>query len=565
MPGLGMGTLPTQGLVSSGVPPALGANPNLSPGVLGGAGMMGYYRDRMGNLIASPGAGLFGGSRIPGFKDGGEARKPRPAAFYPQDQSMQDVIEADPDLAAFLRGAGKNLAGRGKAALEFAREMPGSAIDLLRQLGELGVSAVRDPKGTAAAMAESEVERARAAGESDEAAGEYAASYLSPASWLRALPRMDVKGRSTIHGAYRKQFPGIYDDPREVARRAEQRVAPESPNLQRVFGVSRQDLAEMADRPGDYEMAVPNAPANPRGSWKADRVMSPQNTQRLVDVLDASRTEAPELFRGMKGWYAMDPAFERLVQLQGPEQGLKNFTRFNALTSMASPASPVTTEFMRGTAANRLAQEGRFGEFREYGSLPMKKRMKMGLPEELTSFPSHFVHKTAQAPQMERFLTEGALPKKPKVPAYFHAAMPTGFGRQSNLFVGDAHWARGAGLADARPSRMSKGEEVEPDASISTAEAASLAPWFRKDVAAQVGLEAVPAQAIQWALYGPDTGVDTVLGAPKLEILSDLIAQTAQRYGMSLEEARDMVLTGRAQAGVPKGGADVVRPKKPKK
>ena len=77
MPGLGMGALPTQGLVSSGVPPALGANPNLSPGVLGGAGMMGYYRDRMGNLIASPGAGLFGGSRIPGFKDGGEVRGPR--------------------------------------------------------------------------------------------------------------------------------------------------------------------------------------------------------------------------------------------------------------------------------------------------------------------------------------------------------------------------------------------------------------------------------------------------------------------------------------------------------
>jgi len=45
------------------------ANPNLSPQILGGVQGLGYYTDRLGNRILSPGGGLMR------FADGGEARK----------------------------------------------------------------------------------------------------------------------------------------------------------------------------------------------------------------------------------------------------------------------------------------------------------------------------------------------------------------------------------------------------------------------------------------------------------------------------------------------------------
>jgi hypothetical protein len=45
---------------------AIGENPNLSPTVLGGAENLGYYTDRFGNIILSPGA-----VRPPGYAEGG--------------------------------------------------------------------------------------------------------------------------------------------------------------------------------------------------------------------------------------------------------------------------------------------------------------------------------------------------------------------------------------------------------------------------------------------------------------------------------------------------------------
>lgn len=71
--GLTPGTIPVstplQSLATSNLPlQALGANPNLSPTVIGGAQNLGYYTDRMGNVIMSPGA-----VRPPGFAKGGSA------------------------------------------------------------------------------------------------------------------------------------------------------------------------------------------------------------------------------------------------------------------------------------------------------------------------------------------------------------------------------------------------------------------------------------------------------------------------------------------------------------
>jgi chemotaxis protein histidine kinase CheA len=71
--GLTPGTIPVSSdlpsLRTSDLPlQAIGQNPNLSPRVLGGEENLGYYTDRFGNIILSPGA-----VRPPGFAKGGSA------------------------------------------------------------------------------------------------------------------------------------------------------------------------------------------------------------------------------------------------------------------------------------------------------------------------------------------------------------------------------------------------------------------------------------------------------------------------------------------------------------
>ncbi len=350
--------------------------------------------------------------------------------------------------------------------------------------------------------------------------------------------------RSTIRGAERKAYPGIYDDPRAIAARAEAQVAPESPALGQLFGVTRRDLARLAEEPGSAPGVLPGAAANPKGSRAAERVMGPANTRRLVDVLDATETHAPRLREGMQGWYIMEPAYQRLLELTGdPAEAKRLFDQQNILSGMASPGSPVEWELQRGTAANMLAEQGRFGEFLKFGGLPEARRASIGLPPELQTFPGHPYHSTAQAKPMQGYLKSGEVQLgSPKVPAYIQASRAHSLGRQSDIPVGDAHWSRGVGLADTRTSKAFGG-------SVSNPEMTTLAPWWREQVAGQAGLEAVPGQAIAWGAFGPATGVETMIGAPKLEILAEQIMDTARRLGISPEEARDLVLLGKAQAG----------------
>lgn len=355
--------------------------------------------------------------------------------------------------------------------------------------------------------------------------------------------------RSTIRGAQRKAFPGIYKDPAVAAREAEAMVAPESPNLGRLFGVNRADLAKAAEAPGTAPGVIPGAAAKPKGAASVDPIMQPANTRRLINMLQATQEQAPNLATGMKGWYMMDPAYNRLVDLVGDQEAQRLYSRFNALTSMASPSSDVVTELRRGTAANKLAEEGRFNDFLKYGGIELEQRQNMGLPQDLLDFPSHAYHGTAQAPAMEKYLNTG-MPQlqSPKVPMYLQASQASKIGRQSDIPVGDAHFSRGVGLADTRNMRTVKGKPKIPGASVSTSELQALTPWWR-EISEQAGLEAVPGQATLWGAYAPQTGVETAIGAPKLEILSDLIAKTSQRLNIPMEKARDMVLLGQAQAG----------------
>lgn len=356
-----------------------------------------------------------------------------------------------------------------------------------------------------------------------------------------------IQGAQTVTDAVRNAFPGIYKRPDVIAQEAAERVAPESPALKQLFGVTRDDLFQMGKgRVGNMSGVLPGAAANPKGSKAAIGVMNPQNEQRLLDVLQESE-KYPELVKGMDPWYIMDPVYKRMEQIMGPEKAKASYQRFNTLTGMASPGSDVLTEMNRGTAANYLAEQNRFGDFLKYAGKPASAR-GADFPEDLRSVMGHPYHMTAQGIPMKKYLESGEIQmKSPKVPAYIQASSVPEVGFQTNLPVGDAHWSRAVGLADTRGGQSF-------GASVSNPEMTQLAPWWKEKIAGQVGLESVPAQARAWGAFSPQTGVESPIGAPKIELLAMKIMETAKRLNISPEEARDMVLTGKAYAGKKEGG-----------
>ena len=358
----------------------------------------------------------------------------------------------------------------------------------------------------------------------------------------------------TVTDPQRLAYPGIYKRPDIIAAEAAARVAPESEALRRVFGVTRADLYEMGKgRKGNLPGALPGAAANPKGSAAALGVMNPRNEQRLIDVMTEAE-KYPELVRGMDPWYVMDPAYQRMEQLLGPEAAAIEYRKMNTLMGMASPGSEVLTEIPRGTAAYYLQKQGRFPDFVQYAGKSFPTR-GADFPEDIRNVPGHAYHKTAQATPMQQFLETGEMQmSSPKVPMYIEASGVPQTGFQTATPVGDAHWSRAVGLADTRGAKTMKGKEVVPGASVSNPEMSALAPWWREKIAAPLGLESVPAQARAWGAFSPQTGVTSPIGAPKLELMAQKIMETSSRLGVSPETARDMVLTGKTYAGKKAGG-----------
>lgn len=355
-------------------------------------------------------------------------------------------------------------------------------------------------------------------------------------------------GQQTVANPKRNAFPGIYNDPRQVIADSAAKVGPEDPLLQQLFGVSRSDLSDLAlSRQGNELGVLPGTKANPRGAASAQDVMTPKNEQRLIDVLGEAKN-SPDLYKGMTGWYSMDPLYQRFVQIFGEDEAPAKYKQFNTLSGMASPGSDVGTEIARGTSANWLQNEGRFGDFVRHGG-GVDAGPSGDRPADMAELPGHVYHRTAQAIPMQQYLDTGQLQmKSPKVPMYIQASGVPETGFQTDMPVGDAHWARGVGLADTRGTRTSKGQEIVPGSSVSTPEMDTLGPWWKNRVASQVGLESVPAQALAWGAFSPYTGVKSAIGAPKLEILSTQIGKLAQRLGVSPETARDLVISGKAGA-----------------
>jgi hypothetical protein len=361
-------------------------------------------------------------------------------------------------------------------------------------------------------------------------------------------PRVKYNRTQTVHNPERNAFPGIYKDPRQIVAEANARVAPEDPMLKRLWGVDRQEIYDIAgNRSGNMPGRIMGAAAKPKGAYSADMIMNRRNEQRLVNALGESLGTPIE--KGMRGWYYMDPAYHRLVELVGPEQAMQEYNRLNMMTGIMSPGSDVLTEINRGTAARMLHGQGNIDDFFQYGGGISAEQRAAGMtrlpgaPELFDLIQGHPYHSTAHSKPLGKWLEHGRLmTKAPKVPLYTQASGVPQIGFQTDTMVPDAHWSRAVGLADVRRAEQFGG-------SASSSETQSLAPWWRNRIAAAHDMEAVPAQAVTWGLFSPQTGVDSPVGAGKLELLTKQIVRAAQREGVSPETMRDRVLLGKAMAG----------------
>ena len=359
--------------------------------------------------------------------------------------------------------------------------------------------------------------------------------------------RLGIK--PTVSAPERVLFPGVYQNPEEIVRQSAARVAPENPALAELFGVTRADLAKLGERRGNIEnpfSLIEKYPANPKGAEHAQRVMTPQNEQRILDVFSEVRKQSPEMWQGMQGWYPMDPWYETILRQVGgdKEEAMRLFNQFNNFSGIESPQMAVVDELRRAAAAHNFAEAGRFPEWMKYGGMRASER-GADFPPELRTVPGRIGHVRA-AESQRKFLEQGKHGmESPKAPLYIAASGTPETGFQTSIPVIDAHIARSLGLPDVRGAATRAGQTE----SVTTPELTSLGPWYRDKIAKEVGLEAVPAQGIQWAAFSPQTGVETVVGAPKLELLAGSIKQAAEKAGIPATTMRDDVAAGRRNLG----------------
>ena len=369
------------------------------------------------------------------------------------------------------------------------------------------------------------------------------------------------RGIATVQDPQRVSYPGVYDNPKELVARA--KVAPEDPAMKQLFGVNRGDLLAISEG-GSRRGNTPEYPYPSSDKGKPNEaalaVSNPRNVQRLQDITHEALNRS-DLAEGMVPWYVMDPMFQQYVKLWGPEKAIEEYKRFNNFTGMSSPSSEVLTELRRGTAANRLHGEGRWDDFVKYGGMPYPTRKRLleqgAYPQDMMHIPGHMNHKTAHVKPMQTMIDNNMTPDmgSAKVPSYIEASSVPEIGFQTEHPIGDAHFSRIVGLPDTRNWTKTKGMLDVPRASATIPEMKIVGDMFREKVAEPAGLSGVGGQGLVWGAGSHATGVTSPIGAPKLELVSQLIMRTAKRMGISPEKARDLVIMRQADLGRATPGA----------
>jgi hypothetical protein len=273
-----------------------------------------------------------------------------------------------------------------------------------------------------------------------------------------------------------------------------------------------------------------------KGSAHASQVTTPENAERIKSTIEAFKEAHPEAYHGMVGWYHMDPMYQSIKSILGNDEAraANVYHKLNTYTSLASPMSSVNPEIVRGTAAATTAAEGKFDQFKKYGGLPANKIPKKAtaLKDQELGFEGHAFHGTAHVPAMTRFNETGQEANAVKTGAYRRASdAPSrpGSEHQNTVLVGDSHFSRGVGLADVRGAARYDGSIEGPELKV-------VHPWYHESVAKPLGIPSTSAQATQWGALSHETGVETPIGAPKLEIWADQIASAAKRAGVEPKE-----------------------------
>ena len=344
-----------------------------------------------------------------------------------------------------------------------------------------------------------------------------------------------------IQNPQRVANPGIYKRPDVIAAEAAAKVEPEHPALKQLFGVTRQDLYDISQqgtRQGNMlpDLWQPKRPGAPNEA--ALSVMNPANEQRILDTLGEAR-KYPGLEQGMVPWYVMDPAYHRMAQLVGPERAAKEYQDFNMSMTPFSAGSSVPSEINRGTAANMMRMRGEYPIFQQYGGIAVPQR-GADFPPILRDVKGMMGHLN-QANPVQRYVDTGSHGygnDQVKINLYSGASGVPQTGFQTTGAVPDAHFTRAIGVPDARANPNGFNEYM------GGTEYRQIGPWYKNKIADPLGIEAVPAQALMWGTYGPQTGVKTKIGAGKLELMSKAIWERAQKLGIPPETLRDQVLRG---------------------
>jgi hypothetical protein len=355
-----------------------------------------------------------------------------------------------------------------------------------------------------------------------------------------------------IPEARRSLFPEIYEDPRTLVQRAAAQVGQEDPALKQLFGVTRPDLYEMAlarEKQGLGNLPPPTSlAAKPRGSAAVSAITTPENLQRIEDTLVEAR-KYPELMHGGYGWYMQDPLFQQMVKERGMANALKEYPQFNAFVGFHSPASDVLTEIHRGTTAYQMYKQGRLADYIKYGAKATKgEQPPPAVAAMLEGVPGHLAHEGHVA-SIPEFLRTGEL-SAPKTTPYIQSSGVPQTGYSWNLPAFDAMMSRGAGLADVRTPRTI----TEQMGAVSPAELSALAPHWR-GVASRAGMNPVGAQGVGWTAWGPAVGVETELGAPKLELMAKQIMRRSRETGKTPQRVLKEGLAGKEHWMLPLGGA----------
>jgi hypothetical protein len=338
----------------------------------------------------------------------------------------------------------------------------------------------------------------------------------------------------------RESFPGIYKPSSELVSDARARLIADpgqEGNMYKLFGHTRNSLDELSQGNRDLDSIRPFLqphPFNLSGTASSSpRALTNPNAGRLRSALSAGLSD-PDI-KLTRSWYEMSPLWDRMRELGTGDRAM---TDLNNRTAVMSAGSDPKTEINRGFYANWLAKHGRLDDFVRYGGVPEHERLSGDFPEELMGLQGHAYHGTAQVPNLLDYENTGRLwPANHKVPTYAAATDP--HFPYSDRPIADSHFNRILGFPDVSTATTDAVRRGVP----SNTEYSDIVPWFSDKVAGRLGMRPRDAQALLWNLGGPQTGV-RYIGPSKLEMISNHMADVAEKRGIHPEEARDLLLSG---------------------